>query len=121
MRPRENVALVMVVDGDRDGWKGRVASASAALSEAEERERQASEPICICVPTWHIETWLLWLLGEGTIDETEPLKERYERYLRTHRVDVSDLARKFSSGGDDELPSMSHARAELARLGRQGT
>ena len=110
-RPRENIALIVVVDGDQEGLRGRMDSAAAALSERGEEPRKIGEPIAICVPTWSIETWFLWLI-DGDVDEESSLKDAFSRLPRQ---DLGDLAARFMSK-QAPPPSAAAAKAELDRI-----
>lgn len=68
-----NNGLVVVIDGDNLGVDGRQQQLQEALRADQQPERTKEERIAILVPTWSIETWLLWLCG-FSIDEQTPYK-----------------------------------------------
>jgi hypothetical protein len=59
----ERVALLTVIDGDRYGVEARKKELEEALREAGFEVRQDDERMAVCVPTWSIETWFVWLCG----------------------------------------------------------
>jgi len=81
-------------------------------------ERDAADRIAIWVPTWSIETWLLWLNGDHAIDESTSLKNRVAddqqgRQLAKKAAEAWEPAHPEES---ESLPSLAAARIELLRL-----
>ncbi|MHC5057499.1 MAG: hypothetical protein ACYTKD_22725 [Planctomycetota bacterium] len=72
-------ALIVMVDGDRQGVKARLGQFADACRSKGMQPRQGDERVAAFVPTWNIETWLAYLDGE-TVDE--------------HRKDYPHLARR---------------------------
>jgi hypothetical protein len=110
----QQLCLVAVRDGDSAG----VASKKADLDSA--CPRQEDERIAIPVPTWSIETWLLALLGDDTIDETASRKREFEdRYPgKEERQALRDAAQAWRSRADQvpSVPSLADGKTEMNRI-----
>ena len=65
-RPVEQ-ALVVMIDGDHRGVRGRLNELDAACRDAGVAERARHERVGV-IPTWNIETWLTYLDGDP-VDE----------------------------------------------------
>lgn len=105
-----NLGLLVVIDGDNQGSAQRLSALNALAPRA------GSEPIAILVPTWSIETWLLWLCGQD-VNELATYKE--SSLFRT----VDPTPRRAMAGWEParsseatQLPSLAAARLELSRL-----
>jgi hypothetical protein len=121
---RRRAGLLVAVDGDRHGVERRRRQLEQALREAGLPARGADEAIALCVPTWSIETWLLWLTGDGQVSEDEPYKET-PRYRRAAEADVATTRRAAEAfvagprdGEAERVPSLTDARREVERLPR---
>lgn len=68
---REQVYLIVMVDGDASGVLGRKTSLSAACEEQGVRPPGDAERVLVCVPTWNIETWLTYLDGETVHEDKQ--------------------------------------------------
>ena len=65
-------ALIVVIDGDKEGVQRRRDQLADACRDAGIEDRRAdTESVVVLVPTWNIETWLAYLAGESA-DETKP-------------------------------------------------
>lgn len=71
-------ALIVVIDGDQHGVKGRHDELDALIRAETGTARQADEKVAVFVPAWRIETWFAYLDGED-VDET---KRDYPRLVR---------------------------------------
>ena len=71
-------ALMVMMDGDKLGIRGRMAELDDACTIAKTRPRNSKEYVLVFIPTWRIETWLAYLSG-ATVDET---KRDYPRLRR---------------------------------------
>ncbi len=115
-----NAALIAVRDGDHIGVAGRKKELADRLAAAGLPDRGPAEAICLPVPTWSIETWLLMLVGEAlpTDAEAVSLKHQWERsFTGKERHAMDTAAGAFTSGAcSGEPPSLTDGRAELARL-----
>jgi len=125
--------LIAVRDGDNIGLLSRKADLDRALGEAGLNRRETSELIVNLVPTWSIETWLLALLGVGSVDETSSQKAAFERNyggnkesqaLRDAAIAWDDLRRRVAamrreSGAhlSSSVPSLADSRIEMRRIG----
>ncbi len=124
----ENYALVVAIDGDEAKMRGRMRQLEQKLADAGVPKREPTELIVICIPTWNIETWELWLCGDRAIDENHDYKNRFRDALRRGDVSAKDAAKSwFRSRAPEErvhereaLPSLSAGRDEVERLNRTG-
>ncbi len=119
--PNEDVALLVVVDGDRTGFRGRLAEVRAALREVGIHDEKPAR-IAICVPTRNVETWKLWLCGARDLDEIVDNKARYQQEHKSgvHRSQLVEawlgLTKEQLAAASERLPSLVHGRAEIERL-----
>jgi hypothetical protein len=118
---RENVALLVAIDGDREGTTRRKRELDEALVKANMSSRTSDEAIAVCVPTWSIETWIVWLCGWEGVTETQPYKDsnEYTRARRTDEVSAKAAVAKWTPvrpGEQDGVPSLTDARTELQRM-----
>lgn len=67
---RVSIALLVVIDGDKIGGKGRLNELDDACRESGIPCRSSEEHVLVFVPTWCIETWFAYLEGEE-VDEAE--------------------------------------------------
>jgi hypothetical protein len=77
-------ALVVMLDGDREGSGARRERLDQACREAGVAERTQEERVALFIPTWNIETWLAYLEG-GKVDEKKPDYPRLERERECQR------------------------------------
>jgi hypothetical protein len=124
------VGLLVVIDGDDVGPAVRKRELDDALVVARHARRGKDERVAIFVPTWSIETWLLWLWGQRELNEERSYKEDartgatenaalFRKALSDPDSSSSSAARAWKTAADDEaerLPSLADARAELMRL-----
>jgi hypothetical protein len=61
-------ALVVIIDGDKQGVRSRFAELADACHASNIPPRQDNDHVLVAVPTWNIETWLAYL-GGLTVDE----------------------------------------------------
>lgn len=61
--------LILLVDGDNRGVRGRLQQLDAACGRAGVQPRTGEDNVAIFVPTWNIETWLTYLDGEDVDEE----------------------------------------------------
>ena len=116
---REWRGLLAARDGDNDGVAVRKADLDAALAEGGQAWRGQDERVALPVPTWSIETWLLWLLGHDELNESVPLKHMFERTYsgREEREALKRAAKAWTAQQrDDDLPSLLDGRTEIRRL-----
>jgi hypothetical protein len=121
-RPNETVALVIVIDGDELGLRGRLRDIGDRLSAAGLDPGELDERMVTFVPSRNVETWELWLSGRRDLNETTDYKHEAERVLGagSRRVLVDAWLVQLSPDDAAEermkLPALAHARLELARL-----
>jgi hypothetical protein len=107
-----NLGFLVVVDGDNQGLDARKRETCG-----EPDKRQTGDRIAICVPTWSVETWVCWLCGDKKVRENRSYKEdlRDAEYSKQ----VKQATETWEPVLEDErqnVPSLSDARGELARL-----
>jgi hypothetical protein len=111
-RPKERVALVVMVDGDKYGVTRRLQALNDVLQQAGQPVREENEPIVILVPTWSIETWFLG--PEPGLTEAKSLKEHVPQVSRAQLQSAAQRVLRLAP--DEPLPSLRAAAAELRRL-----
>jgi len=125
--------LIAARDGDNIGFLSRKGDLDRALGEAGLDRRDRDELIVTLVPTWSIETWLLALLGVGSVDETSSHKVAFERQyggnkegqaLRDAAIAWDGLRRRVAAlrwENEPErnlsVPSLADSRIEMRRIG----
>ncbi len=87
-------ALVVLVDGDREGTVARLQQLDRACREAGVAVRAQDERVALFIPTWNVETWLAYLDGEA-VDEGKPGYPRLarERDCQRHVADLAEMCR----------------------------
>ena len=121
----ENYALVVAIDGDRVKMHERLRQLDQQLVDAGLPKRGEDEMIVICVPTWSIETWELWLCGRRDLDEDSDYKSRFRKAQRRGTASAKDAVdawfRSLSPEEDklerETLPALAAGRVEVRRLG----
>jgi len=111
-------ALIVMLDGDNRGVKGRLAQLAEACESKGIAPRADDERVAIFVPTWNIEAWLAYLDGES-VDENSDDYPRLDHQRdcqghvnRLHQMCQQRVLRQPSP------PSLDAACAEYrARLG----
>ncbi len=63
-------ALVVMIDGDNKGLRGRHKALHDACAAASVDPRRPSERVLVLAPTWSIETWLAYLDGDDVDEST---------------------------------------------------
>ncbi len=118
---QRNLALVVMIDGDRFGVRSRKDSLDAALVAQGVRARGDDERLAYLVPTWSIETWLAWLTGAdgpfAAFGESAAYKDdaTYRRISPSARDAVSAW-KGIRARETAVVPSLTDARTELERL-----
>ncbi|HEX7180744.1 MAG TPA: hypothetical protein VF756_02790 [Thermoanaerobaculia bacterium] len=123
-RPKEAVGLLVVIDGDKDGYQRRLDKIQEVLRTAG-LDLKSSDRIATCIPTRNVETWELWLCGYRDLDETSDYKSRFHREVkpRVHRSQLIDawFARLSDEQREQEaaqLPALAKGRTEIQALAR---
>ncbi|MFL6209959.1 MAG: hypothetical protein ACJ74W_13970 [Pyrinomonadaceae bacterium] len=116
----QRLCLIAVRDGDNIGVASRKADLNSALCDVGLDPRQQDELIATPVPTWSIETWLLALLGDASVDETVSRKQDFQRrYPEKHeRQSLRDAAHAWRNRADQipSVPSLADGRTEMSRI-----
>lgn len=112
--------LLVVIDGDQLGVDRRKSQLDEALEQDGQETRRPGDRIAACVPTWSIETWLLWLCGTDPVDERTPYKRdpTFQRKREAGEVSPEDAVKAwFSPRQRSSAPSsLADGRTELARI-----
>jgi hypothetical protein len=113
--------LIAVIDGDRFGVAARLALLDATCSAAGVVPRNDDDRAAVCVPTYSIETWEMWLCGNDAEEETDySERSEYDRLCKADQVSAARAARAWSRGpriGEPaRIPSLVAGRAEMMRL-----
>ena len=115
----QRLCLITVRDGDRFGVTLRKIDLDTALSDSGFDRRQARERIATPVPTWSIETWLLFLLGDDALDERVTRKHEFEQgYSSEEGRTLRDAARawRYRATGVPSMQSLTDGYEELGRI-----
>lgn len=119
-RHQQQLCLIAVRDGDNTSVALRKADLDSALRDAGLEPRQKGERLATPVPTWSIETWLLALLGDDTVGETEKQKQNFENHYpgKKDRQALRAAAQAWSSKADKvpSVPSLADGKAEMKRI-----
>lgn len=130
----KGLGLVVAIDGDNVGRSGRIEALRKACDEANTGPRLDRDPVALLVPTWSIDTWLLFFHQRRVVPETVQSKLKAKRlFVRPKGYGApgvpSDAApaliRKgplealtagfLATESDPELPSIDSSRRDLAR------
>jgi hypothetical protein len=120
-RPQENLALIVVFDGDGQPPEKRLRDLRAAAAEA---ELTWDLRLCCCEPKRNVETWVWCLAGEGAADEIGDFKDLVRNSSKGWKG-LSKLAASAWVESAEEvqrsaerLPSFAAAVKDLDRLAR---
>lgn len=120
---RQDIGLLVATDGDRAD-KRRLAT--SVRESSGDPPRQATEAAAFLIPTWSIETWVLFLHNQTVVPEYQPSKRRTdlhpllahpERGTLTSPALQQVLDAFTSRKSDPHLPSLLDGYDELDRLG----
>lgn len=115
--------LLVVIDGDAVGVPARKSQLDEALEESGQQRRQPADRVAVCVPTWSIETWLLWLCGAGEVDERTAYKRSglFQRGRESGAVSSKNAIERWAPvSSPGEPASLTDGREEIARLQPSG-
>lgn len=107
-----DLGFLVVVDRDNYGPARR----RQQLREESGGQGDTNERIAVLVPTWSIETWVLWLTG-AEVNEATSVKDRLDSM--EFRGRLGQAVRAWASPSTNEataVPSLNAARAELKKL-----
>jgi hypothetical protein len=119
---QENIEIVVGIDADEIAVEERGRKLDAALENAGLERRRPDEKICLFIPKWNIETWIVYLSGIA-VDEA---RDDYKNHPNVRNVDYVRLAEAFVDSFrswkqgtvDDTMPlSMIMTFAEMKRFG----
>lgn len=121
---QRHLGLLVAIDGDVFGVDARLRQLADCLqSPPAVPPRDAEEPVALFVPSWCIETWILWLTGLAQPPETAQLKRNtppaYQAPLQRLNADERALIRsavKAWRSLDPAPPSLVSARVEGERV-----
>ncbi len=125
----ENVALVVVIDGDDVKMRQRLLQLDLQLTDGSLEKRGKDERIAIFIPTRNIETWELWLCGDSQVDEEMDFKRQFQRAQQCDKAITKKAVAAWFQGLSPEqqaaeqetLPSLAAGRVETRRLDRPPT
>ena len=121
--PTENVALMVGVDGDSEGWELRKRRFDDELRKSAMALRTESERVAILSPTWSIETWLAvlckWSPVDAPIGEGRTVKREVERAMAQGHISFKKAAGAWSTK-TERLPSLVDGQQEMERLRAPG-
>lgn len=105
------LCFLVIVDGDNIGTAARIKMIGA-------NNRAPSDRIAVLVPTWSIETWLLWLSGK-LVSESQSYKQQLDGAAFRREVRAAVNAWPLERVEEKEsIPSLVAARVELKRWSR---
>jgi hypothetical protein len=113
---QSHLGFLVIVDGDQHGLVGRM---HQVVGEPDRREH--ADRIAVWVPTWSIETWVLWLcdrrIDGEPVDDRRSLKHDVKDNDYRSLVSAAVAAWEPPRGTETSaMPSLSRARAEVRRL-----
>ena len=111
----QDVALLIVIDGDNHSVSGRLREIDDGLDQAEQASRSGTERVCVWIPCRNIETWVYYL-GGNSADETS----NYRNAVRAdeYRAAAEEFLRRFRAQAHDavSLNAMVRAFSETKRI-----
>ena len=116
-KAKQRVALLVGTDADEQTVRQRSDALSAALDGADLLRRRDEERIVLWIPKWHVETWILALLGQDVNE-----RDNYKHAARDADVVAAatgfvDRFRAFKQDATTQvLPSLKTAFEETRRL-----
>lgn len=115
---QKNLCLVAMRDGDNVGVTGRKRELDDELVADGQNRRGDTEPIATPVPTWSIETWLLFLQGERGLTEDTSYKTAFPSTTKSEGQAIQEAAGAWPGpeAADRLLPSLADGRDEIERL-----
>jgi len=124
-RKYKNIAVVVMIDADKDSFYDRIRSLNIALDETagnlNKDPRLPDEKVAIFVPARNIETWFYYIMEGQGCNETNDYKDK--KMSAKERIELAKgaaqkLAKEICPHGVDRiaLPSLRDACRELQRL-----
>lgn len=124
-RKYNNIAVVVMIDADKDSFYDRIRSLNIALDEtaanSNKDPRLPDEKVAIFVPARNIETWFYYIMEGQGCNETNDYKDKKmstKERIELAKSAANKLAREICPQGVDNitLPSLRYACTELQRL-----
>ena len=113
-------ALLVVLDGDHRGVRGRQTELDDACRKEGVDVRRGDDRVLVLVPTWNIETWIAYLDGV-TVDEARNDYPRLPRARKCQsRVEALAAMCRDRTLRSPAPPSLESACTEYARLSGSG-
>ena len=113
----EQVALLVGTDADEQTVQQRRECLDAALNENGLPPQEARERIVLWIPKWHIETWILALLGQNVNEDDNYKHAARDADVPAAAKGFADRFRTFKQDGTIQLlPSLRTAFQETQRL-----
>ncbi len=111
------VALLVGTDADEQTVQQRCNALAAALDQADMPRRKDDERIVLWVPKWHIETWILALLGQNVNENDNYKHAAQDADVPGAAKGFVDRFRAFKQDATIQiLPSLKTAFEETRRL-----
>ena len=112
----EQVFLVVLIDGDAAGTRQRRRQIDEACREEGIDPPTDAERVLVCVPTWNIETWLVYLT-DGDVDESVSDYPRFDGRESECQPPVEALA-SMCRASDLRLPAPPSLEAACSAFDR---
>ncbi len=114
---RDQVYLVVLIDGDSAGVNRRREQIREACRSQGVQPPTDNDRVLVCAPTWNIETWLAYLAGV-TIDETRRDYSKFKGRESQCQPLIDELARLCREGAlrEPAPPSLAVACQEFRRV-----
>lgn len=115
-RAAENVALIVLIDGDQHGVASRKEALWSACADKGVARPDDNDRVVVSVPTWNIETWLAFL-DRGNADEAQRDYPRLSRPrdCKPHADKLLDLCRTQTPAADLP-PSLADTCTQYRRI-----
>lgn len=129
-----DVFLLVALDGDNEGRSGRLRRLRSACKNESVPELTHKDPVALLVPTWSIDTWLVFFNKWSVIPEDEKAKSASQKLFSKVKgfsspgVPIEDVPRTMKKTAlkrlvqgflgeqrAEELPSLEDARQDLRR------
>lgn len=131
----KGLGLLVAIDGDNVGRVGRLQMLALASVARNIPQQSPEDPVALLVPTWSIDTWLVFFHKHAVIPETTPSKNRAKGFYGDphtgflapgaaadeaprplKKAPLRSLLDGFlSDKRDDQLPSLDESRADFRR------
>jgi hypothetical protein len=117
MNAQAHLVALVVIDGDDEGVVARKRQLDETLRSSDPplSTRSPTERLAILVPTWSIETWLMFLCGYVDVGETESKKHAAKPLLERQVISARQAVETWlgEPPASPRVPSLEDARAEV--------